>query len=260
MTSKVYNIKIAPSTRVFARLENLYLKKVKDLVLFLENKKMHLFAGIVATFLIEPQNALYAAYLMHKSFDQRKLVNLNPKYLSQEQLKCSPVLFIHGDSSNSRIFAPMITQVAKESPFKPIFTIDLTSRDGTVSAENHLPLITEKVNEIAGLYSSSNAPIISFVGHSSGGDILGPLMQTMKGRRGPQCGISIKIGSYFKKNEAKEFRSSTYGKVIEILGTKDVLEGCDSHLPNQLVVESGHLGLLFNKAVIDRVSQELYTN
>ncbi|MBA3957555.1 MAG: alpha/beta hydrolase [Parachlamydiaceae bacterium] len=224
---------------------------------FLIERRRIFFANVLATFLIEPQNALRAAYLMKKGLDRKKLVNLNPTRLSPDQLKCAPVLFIHGDSSNSGLFAPMINQVVRDNPYKPIFTIDLASADGVVSAKNHLHLIVAKVKEIIALYPSSKTPKISFVGHSSGGDVLGPLVRVMEEEKWPYLGTIIKIGSIFKKIEAEEFWRYPYGKIIEIMGTKDVFEGCESHLSNKLVVASGHLGLLFNKVVLKRISTEI---
>lgn len=257
VTPKIFPGEVAFHSSVCTKLENLYLKKVRGLFFFLTEKRMNFFASVIATFLIEPQNALRAAYLMQKGLDRKKLINLNPKRLSPDQLKCAPVLFIHGDSSNSGLFAPMIDQVVRDTPYKPIFTIDLASADGVVSAKSHLHLIVAKVNEIVALYPSSKALKISFVGHSSGGDVLGPLIRMMEEKKWPQLGTIIKIGSIFKKIEAEEFGRYLYGKVIEIVGTKDVFEGCESHLPNKLVVASGHLGLLFNKAVLKRVSTEI---
>lgn len=110
------------------------------------------------------------------------------------------------------------------------------------------------MKEITTLYSSKS-PKISFVGHSSGGDILGALIKVMHAQKLALPGAIIKIGSIFKETEANEF--IRYGKVVEIVGTKDVFEGSQSHVPNQLVVNSGHLGLLFNSAVLKHVSNEM---
>jgi hypothetical protein len=255
VTPEVFPAEAAFPCSLRTKLENLYLKKVKDLFLFLTGKRMNFFANALVTFLIEPQNALRAAYLMQRGLDRKKRKNLNPKHLSSAQLEHAPVLFIHGDSSNSGLFAPMIDRIIKEAPHKPIFTIDLVSVDGIVSVTSHLHLILAKVNEILALYP--NAPKISFVGHSSGGDVLGPLMRMMEEAKCPQPGTLIKIGSIFKNKEAEELGPYPHGEVIEIVGTKDVFEGYESRLPNKLVVTSGHLGLLFNEAVLKRVSQEI---
>lgn len=257
VTPKTFPTEVTFRSSVYTKLENLYLKKVRDLFSFLTERRMNFFASVVVTFLIEPHNALRAAYLMQKGLDRKKLISLNPTRLSPDQLKCAPILFIHGDSSNSGIFAPMIDQVVRDAPHKPIFTIDLTSADGVVSAKSHLHLIVAKVSEIVALYPPSKSPKISFVGHSSGGDVLGPLIRMMEEKKWPQLGTVIKIGSIFKDIEAEELRHYPCGKMIEIVGTKDVFEGCKSHLSNQLVVASGHLGLLFNKTVLKHVSEEV---
>src|SRR5207245_2015592 len=156
-----------------------------------------------------------------------------------EQLKCTPTLLIHGDSSNSGVFAPMIHQISKNDPHKPLFTIDLTSYDGVVSVENHLSLIVAKVKEIAALYPTAKCPKISFIGHSSGGDVLGSLVKAMQlGGELPLPGTIIKIGSIFKEHEAQEFIHYAHGKMVEIVGTQDIFVGDKSHLTNKPVVVS----------------------
>ncbi len=245
------------STLVYNKFENFYIERVKDVFHFLHSHQLTFLANVVATFMIEPFNAIHAGYLMQKGLDGKKIRNLNPKKLSQEQLKYSPVLLIHGDSSNSGLFAPLLERLSAEMPHKPFFTIDLVNQDGIVSAKNHLKILFAKVKEITDLYPSDTPPKLSFVGHSSGGDILGPLVKLMQTKQLTKPGAMIKIGSIFSKFEAEEFSHFSHGKFLEILGTKDIFEGDKSHLPNKLVVNSGHLGLLFKDTVIKHLSNEL---
>ena len=132
-TSNIFPIDTWGPRSIFAQMQNFYVEKVKGLFLLLHKKNWDFMAAIVATFLIEPHVALRAAYLMQKGLDKEKFTNLNPKILSEEQLKCAPILLIHGDSSNSGLFGPMINLLSKEAPHQPIFTIDLNSPDGIVS-------------------------------------------------------------------------------------------------------------------------------
>lgn len=246
------------SSSFCASLENCYVEKVKHLVGFLQKNQWNFLTGIVATFLIEPHQAFRAAYLMHKGLDGKNITTLNPKYLSKEQLKYTPVLFIHGDFSSSGIFEPMINRLAYDFPHRPLFTIDLISPDGIVSEKQHLKSLISKVKEIATLYASATTPKISFIGHSSGGDVIGPVVKVMMSEKElPQPGTIIKIGSIFKKMEAEQFTQYSHGSVLEIVGTKDVFEGSQSHLSNQFLVVAGHLGLLFNQKVLNRVSSEI---
>lgn len=117
---------------ICAGIQNFYVKKVRELFLFLHKRQWSFVAAILATFLIEPHNAFRAAYLMHKGLD-RKFTNLNPQRLSTQQLQHEPVLLIHGDASNSGLFAPLVDQMTVDFPNRPIFTIDLASADGIVS-------------------------------------------------------------------------------------------------------------------------------
>lgn len=237
-------------------LQNYYVGKVRQLFLFLHRKKWPFLANASAALLIEPLSTFFAAYLMQKGLNKKKFSNLNPISLSKKQLKHSPVLLIHGDHSNSSIFAPLIEQITRDSPHKPIFTIELSSADGIVSAKNHLHILLAKVKEIEALYPSFAAVKISFIGHSSGGDVLGPLIEVML-QENMRPGAMIKIGSIFKESEAKEFRCYSHGIALEIVGTKDIFEGARSFLPTKLVVVTGHLGLLFHKSVLQRVGREI---
>ncbi len=236
-------------TSIPLKAQNFYLSRVKYLFLYFHNKNWTFFACAIAAFLIEPYHTLKAAYLMRIKRTGR---NINPASLTADQINFSPVLLIHGDSSNSGLFAPMIQRIIEDNPNKPIFTIDLVSQSGIVSEKEHLSLILDKVWEISQLYPA--LPSISLVGHSSGGDILAPLVQAMEKERFPLPKVVIKIGSLFKNQE--EFILQT--TVLEIVGTKDVFEGCESLLPKKLVVASGHLGLLFHDAVLERVSKEIH--
>lgn len=247
----------ASSSCLYAKVESQYVKKVRAMYSFLKEKNMVFFANVFVTFLTEPLNAFYAAYLLKKSLNRKKITQLNPTFLSPSLSEHSPVLFIHGDWSNSGLFAPMIEQVAKDCPNQPVFTIDLTSPDGIVSEKSHLQPIVNKVKEIVKLYPPTSSPKVLFVGHSSGGDVLPPLIQALK-KEQIDTGTIIKVGSIFDRVEAENFCSQHPGqKAIEIGGTRDVFEGCESHLQNRLVVAAGHLGLLFNQAVLKRVSEEI---
>ena len=216
------------SSSIYKKVENFYLEKVQVLFLFLHKKHWDFLAGIVITLLIEPHNALRAAYLMQKGLDRKRFTNLNPTILTKKQLEFSPVLLIHGDSSGSGIFGPIVEQLTKDCHHRPIFFIDLISPSGVVSAENHLKPVMARVKEIVALYPYAMPPKISCVGHSSGGDILGPLVKAMQEENLPLPKTIIKIGSIFKGAEALEFIHYLHGKVLEILGTNDIFEGCKS--------------------------------
>lgn len=242
--------------RICQHLQNFYVGMVKNLFLVI-SKRWRFLSAVIATLMIEPFNTLRAGYHMQRGLKNTKFTNLNPKVLSQEQQKHNPVFFIHGDSSSSGIFDPMVNHMSQQAPHRPIFTIDLSSPDGIVSIQNHLNHLVAKVKEIDSLYATSSRPKISFVGHSSGGDVLGPLVKVMLEQKISLPGTLIKIGSVCKKHEAEEFASYTHGNVVEIVGEKDVFEGSHSHMPNHLVTGSGHVGLLFDEIVIKRVAKEL---
>lgn len=221
-----------------------------------EKKNKSFFEGCVLTLLNEPSNGFRASSLMKKRLDSRQYPNLNPTVLSPEQLQYDPVLLIHGDHSNSGLFIPMIQRLTMECPYRPIFTVDLQSSDGIVSS-HHLPELIEKVKEITALYEHGEYPRIAFVGHSSGGDVTGPLIKALAEERIFATGIVIKIGSIFQEEEAAEIYHYPRGKVIEIVGTRDVFEGDNSFLEDHFRVNCGHLGLLFHPQVLDKVCDEI---
>jgi hypothetical protein len=210
--------------------------------------------------LVEPKNTLRAAYLMQVGITNKgKLPNLNPKVLTQEQLKYAPVFLIHGDSSNCGLFGPMIDQMTADAPDRTIFTIDLYSPSGIVSVEEHLTPVLDKVKEILALFPLSARPEIICVGHSSGGDILGALIAAMGEEGLPQPKI-VKIGSIFKESELETLKDYPREKILEIVGSKDIFVGDQSLLPNKLVVNTSHLSLLFKQSVLQQVSQTALQN
>lgn len=239
-------------SQTYIHAENFYVEKVKNLYHFLKDNQWEYAGDLAATLLLEPMCAIKAGNLMQTSLSKKNLSNLNPTKLTSKQAMYAPVLLIHGDHSNSGLFAPLIDVLTEKNPDRPLFTVDLVSQDGKVSKEQHLNDLVTKVKNIAALYPFALPPKIALVGHSSGGDVIGPLAKAMT-----NPGALIKIGSVFEKNAAQEFNQYPHGPVLEILGTKDVFEGCKSHLNNNMIVHSPHLGLLFHKAVLNRVHSEI---
>lgn len=245
-----------PISDIWNEPEKFYVGKVKVLCDFLRENQWNMTANICAALLIEPINTLYAAYLQN-GFGKRNIVNLNPKTLSKEQQKHAPVLLIHGDHSHPDIFGPMIDQIAKENPERAIFTIYLRSDSGIVSEKDHLEQLVDKVQKIYNLYPES--PKLTVVGHSSGGDIIEPLAKKMKELKNPLWGKLIAIGSVFKGAITEDF-TEIFKEYLAFLGDKDIFEGCQRKVSNSLIVNSGHIGLLFNENVLARVCKEISSN
>lgn len=223
-----------------------YIETVRQLFVFLHERNGSFLAAVVASLLIEPLQTLRAGYFMLRGLDALSFVN--PPFLSPSQLQHDPVLLIHGDSSTAGIFKPLLAHLVKENPAQPLFTIDLKSKGGLVSAKEHLTPLLEKVRQIHALYPAHAAVKIAFIGHSSGGDILGPLCKAMH-RESSYPKALIKIGSIFKKEQLQEFGDYLPEVVLEVVGTHDVFEGYTCHVPHKFVVNAGHIGLLFHASV-----------
>lgn len=232
--------------------QSFYVAKVKVLFAFLHENNWTMTASITAAFLIEPLNALYAGYLQAGLY-RRKLENLNPIVLTKSQQDHNPLLLIHGDHSNSFIFNDMIKAIAEKYPQRPIYTVDLTSPDGIISEKQHIDELYTKINHIARVYSET--PTLDIIGHSSGGDVVGPLAQRMMKGENIRPGALIKIGSAFDEKAAEEFND--YANISEYLARDDVFVGYRSHLPKNHIFPTGHIGLVFNNAVINKVLEML---
>ncbi|MBS0645545.1 MAG: hypothetical protein JSR97_03000 [Verrucomicrobia bacterium] len=222
-----------------------YIQFVSRLHQTLKQHKWEFTAHVLATILTEPVVMCQAGYLLYAQ--PQSYSNLNPSILTAEQSAYSPILLIHGDHSNSGLFIPLIRYLTQKNPHRPIFTVDLSSPDGCVSAQYHLDILAQKLQDIASLYT--HTPKISLIGHSSGGDIIAPLAKKMPAYVGPM----IKIGSILKVAEVQDFENSFPKSILEIVGTKDAIEGTFSHLSRTLCVPCGHVGLLFNTTVFQYI-------
>ena len=238
----------------FERDPGFYVTSVRALHIFL-SRRWEFFADVLGTFLLEPLSGLRAGYYMHRGLQDRTITSLNPRQLTSEQLKMSPVLWIHGDRSKEGIWNRMCNRVNQEIPHKAMFTINLTAPDGKVKPERHLQSLVDKVKEIRALYPLNATPKISFVGHSSGGFIIPPLVKRLRAEAIP-TGALLLIGAKFDQQELNEL--ADYPEpFLEILGTKDIWVGDKSLRPNFMRIIAAHVSLLFNEAVITKVVEVL---
>jgi len=232
------------------RLSHTYVQGIRSLYCYLKDHHWELTANTLATLMIEPITIFKAAYLLLK----RPInPNLNPNVLTPIQASKSPILLIHGDHSNSGLFGPLMAFLTQRYPHAPIFTVDLTSSDGLVSAAHHLDILLQKVASIQDLYPQHSTHKLILIGHSSGGDVLEPLYEKL-----PSYSVAtmIKIGSIFKKERAKIWNHSSK-HVLEIVGTRDVIEGRESYLNKHLMIDSGHVGLLLHPQVFHGIEDHL---
>lgn len=244
----------ASATPFFATHPGFYISKIKAFHTFL-SKRWEFLADVLGTFLLEPLGGLRAGYYMHKGLQSRNISALNPRVLTPEQQKHSPLLLIHGDCSKSGIWWPMIQQIARAIPHKPIFTIDLTSPSGHVKVDNHLQILVDKVKEIRNFYPSGAIPPISFVGHSAGAKII-PHLANALNQQGIETGALIKIGGPRRPEKIDKF-PQLRDRILEIVGSKDIFAGDRSQLPRLNRAPTCHVSLVFHQQVKNWVVEEL---
>lgn len=101
----------------------------------------------------------------------------------------------------------------------------------------------------------NRTPPISMVGHSSGGDVIPPVVEAFKNVQDVKFGTLVKIGSFLKEEERFAFQ-----EVYEVGGTLDVFEGHSSTLSRDhqfIRRDIGHLGLVFDQDVVTYISNLL---
>lgn len=239
-----------------------YRKTIESLVLYLTKYCFRL-AAVLGTLLTEPWSAIKAACRF--PFNWRNHFNyhdLNPKTLTIEQAKKHPILLIHGDFHNQSAWLTLAKKL-KYAGLGPVYTINLPSGEVT---QYDYALILQKITEIKAQYSQQGIKKIkvNIVGHSRGGYLAHHSAWSILSSKMSEdhFGKIISLGSVLNNAELhslKEHDSDFENKKFEITAAYDVLETAISLLPpqNQMIINTGHLGLLYSNDVHQRIIQLL---
>ncbi len=192
---------------------------------------------------------------------------MNPKSLSEEQKKQTPVLLLHGRDGSQGMFSSM-GQYFQENKAGPMFSINLA--DGELT-EADFKVVNDKINEIQALYGREVK--IDLIGYSRGAELAFYmaldkkywsieeggrclLKNTLEWRK--EIGKIIRIGSMTLEKEWSKITHAMQESIYEIRGKDDIHMPGPSYAKNQYVVDGvGHVGLVSSPLVFDHLKSIL---
>lgn len=236
-----------------------YLTTVHKLYHFFKFCHLNLLGGILGTLLVEPCAGYTAGQLMNLPLDRSRFPNINPEFIPSELQHRSIVILLHGDKSRVGIFRPLIEAINNVHKDKAIFAFNIDVPNGIMKRNRgHVPGVVEQLKrEAFALYPNGQLPHINFIGHSSGGDFILPIITQLRGEGITLNFTAIKIGSLTKARKLLQYSTTQEGTYYEIAGNRDALEGRISIFPQerQFNVDAGHVGLLFHPNTHTYVNQ-----
>lgn len=175
----------------------------------------------------------------------------NPKNLSEEQKKLTPILLLNGNYSHQATFLPLLHALKFSDNQRPVYTVNLPPNTFDTS------IISSKVNAIKNQYGIANDASfeIDMLGHSMGSKLIQEFGCIPNDKQEVKIRHAITVGTpFFSEAMAKEPK-----KAFDIIGKKDCLSIGKSILPNenQIEIKTGHLGLLFHPKSLNAMIQFL---
>lgn len=251
-------------------LKRKYFKKISLFLEFLETKNCRFLSLALASYLSEPVASVKSSfYYLLGYLPIFRFFGLNPKKLTRAQATKNPILLLHGNYHNQSAFLFLAKKILKKN-LGPVFTINLHS--GSLTEEDRL-LIEEKILEIQREYARyRKKPTIDLVGHSRGAEMAfcigmakenwnidqGKInIDTEKNAKNFAIGKVIRLGlstsPTFRKKIAKEYLKTIYevDAAFDMICKKE--ERSSQFHTHRYVASCGHLGLLQDKHVLEKV-------
>lgn len=174
----------------------------------------------------------------------------NPKILTDEQKRLTPIFLLNGNYSHQGTFLPLLYALKSSNNQRPVYTINLPPNI------THPSFITSKIQEIKNQYEKANEDLfeIDMIGHSMGSILI---QNVLKQVQTFQIRIGIAVGTpFFSQSIANKAM-----RAFDIIGTKDCLIKQKSVLPqeHQIKIKTGHLNLLFHIKSLNAMTQLLCT-
>lgn len=243
-----------------SQISHAYRNVIKRFVKFLEKHDYRVVAMILGTFLIEFWHAIKAGLTSPMSWKRHfNFYQMNPKKLTQEQLKKHPILLIHGNYHNQSAWISLAKKM-KSCGLGPVYTVNLPN--GVITYRDY-EIIQKKIDEIKNHYQQFGIDNIKInvIGHSRGGCLAHGIAWIALKNGSEEIGKIIKIGSGLNSSEREHLEDPAFNaRVYEMMGKYDILEThqslrSESHVKT---IDSGHLGLLYSsqthQSIIDWLS------
>ncbi len=256
--------------------ESKYLYYVYTIGSFLQKHNLIMLSMVVTSLLAEPVDAIMQGMRMKKGVDSAyHAYGANPQTLTNEQLKRTPVLCLHGYAHNQSAFEQLLYDVNKQNPNQPMFTVNLPdieayTADYLVKEKLRQEIIQNKIAEIRELYKNEAIePII--IGHSAGADAAAirknwflsgdPSLENFlknedthnKNDISSTAQIYILMGPNIHSNDAKDqYVKAEYDEILCLESEQKQIKG-KPPLDKTKIKKSpiGHLGMLTDPSIIN---------
>jgi pimeloyl-ACP methyl ester carboxylesterase len=238
------------------RIATAYANGIRKFVAFLWRHKWIRTAMILGTLLLEPWQALKAAFRNMANWKKEfNFHGMNPKAISPELKNRRPILLIHGNYHNQSAWLSL-GKALKGEKLGPVYTVNLPS--GLITEKDYA-IVDEKIRQIKAQYKTVGVESIKvdLVGHSRGGFIAHRMAWTTRESQGKrvwsvreEIGKVIKIGSVTDEEERTHMKREDphfANRLFEVTGKYEVLHDAPSLCPDthKKEVRAGHLGLLY---------------
>jgi len=175
----------------------------------------------------------------------------NPKTLTDEQKKLTPILLLNGNYSHQGTFLPLLHALTLSNNQRPVYTINLPPNTTQPS------FIASKIEAIKSQYGKPNEDQfeMDIIGHSMGSHLIQNICCAPTEEQTIQIRRAITVGTPFFSQTIAGIPKASF----DIIGTKDCLNQEESTLQqeHQIKIKTGHLGLLFHRKSLNAMIQLL---
>lgn len=183
--------------------------------------------------------------------DQFHSFEANPKTLTDEQKRLTPILLLNGNYSHQGTFLPLLYTLKLSNNQRPVYTINLPPNTAEPA------FLISKIEAIKSQYGKANEDQLEMdlIGHSMGSDLIQNICSASNEEQTIQIRRAVTVGTpFFSQSIANKPKAS-----FDIIGTKDCLDQRESVLQedHQIKIKTGHLGLLFHRKSLSTMTQLL---
>ena len=218
----------------------------------------------ITAFCSEPIHSLRASiYYLLGYLEPFCFYQMNPHKIRPSQVKKRAILLIHGNFHNQSAWIALAKSLT-QSNLGPIYTVNLNPGPLT---EADREVINAKIAEIRSQYDVHGAKVvIDIIGHSRGSEMAfltaleDNCWQISSGFKKitsekvsfkPEIGRVIRVGTPTDDEEKNALPRDLLDRIYEIDASNDsfVLQKSQVKKTNRILVDTGHLGLLFSPTV-----------